>query len=88
MQQIERILCPIDFSEFSETAYDYAQSLAWHYKATLFLQHVTYENAGRKNGRSRRLLDALGASGNRVKGARPGKEMMRIVSQALAGGAR
>jgi nucleotide-binding universal stress UspA family protein len=40
MQQIERILCPIDFSEFSVTAYDYAQSLAWHYKATLFLQHV------------------------------------------------
>jgi|SRR5208337_3259493 len=40
MQQIERILCPIDFSEFSVTAYDYAQSLAWHYEATLFLQHV------------------------------------------------
>ena len=40
MPQIERILCPIDFSEFSVTAYDYAQSLAWHYKATLFLQHV------------------------------------------------
>ncbi|MGO8732706.1 MAG: universal stress protein [Terriglobia bacterium] len=40
MPQIERILCPIDFSEFSATAYDYAQSLAWHYKATLFLQHV------------------------------------------------
>ena len=40
MLQIERILCPIDFSEFSVTAYDYAQSLAWHYKATLFLQHV------------------------------------------------
>jgi len=40
MPKIERILCPIDFSEFSEKAYDYAQSLAWHYKATLFLQHV------------------------------------------------
>ena len=40
MLQIERILCPIDFSEFSVTAYDYAQSLAWHYKATLFLQYV------------------------------------------------
>ena len=40
MPQIERILCPIDFSEFSEKAYEYAQSLAWHYKATLFLQHV------------------------------------------------
>jgi nucleotide-binding universal stress UspA family protein len=40
MPQIESILCPIDFSEPSVTAYDYAQSLAWHYKATLFLQHV------------------------------------------------
>ena len=40
MPHIERILCPVDFSEFSQTAYDYAQSLAWHYKATLFLQHV------------------------------------------------
>ena len=40
MPKIERILCPIDFSEFSDEAYDYAQSLAWHYKATLFLQHV------------------------------------------------
>jgi nucleotide-binding universal stress UspA family protein len=40
MPQIERILCPIDFSDPSVTAFHYAQSLAWHYKATLFLQHV------------------------------------------------
>lgn len=40
MLQIERILCPIDFSVFSAMAYDYAQSLAEHYRATLFLQHV------------------------------------------------
>jgi nucleotide-binding universal stress UspA family protein len=40
MHKIERILCPIDFSEFSLNAYDYAQSLARHYKATLFVQHV------------------------------------------------
>jgi nucleotide-binding universal stress UspA family protein len=40
MPKTERILCPIDFSELSVTAYDYAQSLAWHYKATLILQHV------------------------------------------------
>jgi nucleotide-binding universal stress UspA family protein len=40
MLQIERILCPIDFSELSVKAYDYAQSAAWHYKATLFLQQV------------------------------------------------
>jgi len=40
MPHIGRILCPVDFSEFSERAYAYAQSLACHYKATLFLQHV------------------------------------------------
>jgi nucleotide-binding universal stress UspA family protein len=40
MLRIERILCPIDFSESSARAYDYAQSLARHYQATVFLQHV------------------------------------------------
>jgi nucleotide-binding universal stress UspA family protein len=40
MLRIERILCPIDFSEFSARAYDYAQSLARHYQAKLFLNHV------------------------------------------------
>lgn len=40
MLKIERILCPLDFSEFSAKAYDYAQSLAKHYQARLFLQHV------------------------------------------------
>jgi len=41
MLKINRILCPIDFSEFSVKAYDYAQSLAWHYRASLLLEHVT-----------------------------------------------
>jgi nucleotide-binding universal stress UspA family protein len=40
MLKIERILCPVDFSEFSVTAYDYAQSLAQHYGSKLFLEHV------------------------------------------------
>jgi nucleotide-binding universal stress UspA family protein len=40
MLQIERILCPVDFSVFSARAYDYAQSLARHYQAKLLLQHV------------------------------------------------
>jgi len=42
MPQIKSVLCPVDFSEFSVNAYEYAQSLAWHYKATLFLQHILY----------------------------------------------
>jgi nucleotide-binding universal stress UspA family protein len=40
MLKIERILCPMDFSEFSVRAYDYAQSLAKHYKARLYVEHV------------------------------------------------
>jgi len=40
MSHIQRILCPVDFSEFSEKAYDYAQSLACHYNSALFLLHV------------------------------------------------
>jgi nucleotide-binding universal stress UspA family protein len=37
---IKRILCPVDFSEFSDKAYDYAASLAHHYGAKLFLEHI------------------------------------------------
>lgn len=40
MLRIEKILCPLDFSEYSAKAYDYAQSLAQHYGARLLLQHV------------------------------------------------
>ena len=38
--QIERILCPVDFSEVSAKAYRYAQSIACHYRAKLILQHI------------------------------------------------
>ena len=40
MLRIERILCPVDFSESSVRAHNHAQSLARHYQAKLFLQHV------------------------------------------------
>jgi nucleotide-binding universal stress UspA family protein len=40
MLRFERILCPLDFSDFSAKAYDYARSLARHYQAKLFLEHV------------------------------------------------
>lgn len=40
MLRIEKILCPVDFSEYSAKSYDYAQSLAQHYGAKLLLQHV------------------------------------------------
>ena len=38
--RIERILCPVDFSEISAKAYRYAQSIAKRYRAKLILQHV------------------------------------------------
>jgi len=38
--EIKLILCPIDFSEFSERAYEHALSLAEHYQAKLVAQHV------------------------------------------------
>jgi nucleotide-binding universal stress UspA family protein len=44
MLRIERILCPVDFSVFSARGYDYALSLARHYQAKLFLQHVVEFN--------------------------------------------
>lgn len=37
---IQRILCPIDFSEFSTRAYRHALSLAQHYRAKLLALHV------------------------------------------------
>jgi len=40
MLKFERILCPIDFSEFSIKAYEYAYSVAKHYQAKLFVEHV------------------------------------------------
>ncbi len=38
--KIKRILCPVDFSEFSDKAYDYAYSLAQRYDAHLLVEHV------------------------------------------------
>jgi len=40
MLKLERILCPMDFSEFSAKSYEYAHSLAYHYGAKLFVEHV------------------------------------------------
>lgn len=40
MLTIERILCPVDFSEFSDRACDHAHSFARHFDAKLFVLHV------------------------------------------------
>lgn len=40
MINIKNILCPVDFSEFSEKAFDYACSLAKRYEARLYVQHI------------------------------------------------
>ncbi len=65
MPRFKSILCPIDFSEFSVKAYDYAQSLAWHYKSELLVQHVRYSfpafyiDASYKEIRRKLRTDAL-----------------------------
>ena len=50
MLKIKLILCPVDFSEFSSTAYRYALSVAEHYHAKLVVQHIVelwrYPSAG------------------------------------------
>lgn len=38
--QLKSILCPVDFSEFSVAAYQYAISLAGHYQARLVCLHI------------------------------------------------
>src|SRR6266850_7135906 len=38
--KIKLILCPIDFSEFSVSAYQHALSVAEHYQAKLVAQHI------------------------------------------------
>ena len=38
--KIKLILCPIDFSEFSVSAYQHALSVAAHYEAKLVAQHI------------------------------------------------
>jgi nucleotide-binding universal stress UspA family protein len=40
LADIRRILCPTDFSEFSDIAFRYALSIAQHYRSKLFVEHV------------------------------------------------
>jgi len=40
MLEIKLSLCPIDSSQFSARAYQYALSLAEHYRTKLMAQHV------------------------------------------------
>jgi hypothetical protein len=40
MPKLRRILCPTDFSEFSDLAFRYALSLAQHYRAKMFVHDL------------------------------------------------
>lgn len=40
--QINNILCPVDFSEFSRRAFRYAVAIARHFQARVFLQHTVH----------------------------------------------
>lgn len=40
--QIQSILCPVDFSEFSQRAFNYATCIARHFRSRLFVQHTVH----------------------------------------------
>ena len=40
--KLERILCPLDLSQFSSRAFEYALSLARRYKSKLLIEHVLH----------------------------------------------
>jgi len=94
--QIKNILCPLDFSEFSQRAFNFAANIARHFQSRLFVQHVvqippnTYtEDAGLNT--SRKFLQAeLYNSGHElrrlIEGA--GVEPSEIVTLLHEGGVR
>ncbi|MCX7990829.1 MAG: universal stress protein [Proteobacteria bacterium] len=43
--KLNKILCPIDFSEYSEKAVSYAKELAKTFNSKLYIMHVIYEPA-------------------------------------------
>lgn len=45
MNRVNRVLCPVDFSEFSKHALDHAAALARSYEAALIVLHVTPSDA-------------------------------------------
>ncbi len=50
MPKYEKILCPVDFSEFSKCALAFAESIAWRYGSKLFVQHVVEVQHGIEAG--------------------------------------
>lgn len=42
---LKKILCPIDFSEYSYDALEYAKNIAMTYGAKLYVLHIIYEPA-------------------------------------------
>jgi nucleotide-binding universal stress UspA family protein len=94
--QFKRILCPVDFSDFSVAAYHYALSLAEHYKTSVVVLHAVelrrypYADYAAAAGDFARFCEAL-CEGGKVKlgeflkhHARPGIEAQGIVEQGNA----
>ena len=84
MLEIKRILCPIDFSEFSIRAYDHALSMAEHYRAKVValhvieLSHYPYADYAASAGDYENFCHAMREGGKEqlrefVKKARPGR---------------
>jgi nucleotide-binding universal stress UspA family protein len=94
--QFKLILCPIDFSDFSMSAYEYALTLAEYYKANLVALHTVglskypYADYVGATGDLADLLRALCEGGKArlrefvKKHSRPGIEPQLVVSQGNA----
>src|SRR5262244_1242210 len=92
----ERMLCPIDFSDFSVSAYDYALTIADYYQAHLVVLHAIelwkypYADYAGASGDFADFSRALGEGGSAKlkefvrKHWRPGVESQLVVNQGNA----
>jgi len=79
---LERILCPVDFSETSQHAIDHALALATWYGAQITALHA-YDETGANNEVERLRVDV--AAEFRQRGANPAPVDIRVQAQGREG---
>jgi nucleotide-binding universal stress UspA family protein len=75
---VNNILCPVDFSEFSLKAFNYAACLARHFRSRLFLQHSVQLSSGYLGGWEPMAIQEM----VRTEVHRAGAEMRRLAAVA------
>ena len=73
---VKNILCPVDFSEFSLKAFNYAACIARHFRSRLFLQHTVQLSAAYLGGWEPIAIQEMLRSEMR----RAGTEMRRLAA--------